>query len=589
ITHKSMTKDEVYEVFQSVLKVHGFAAVPGKSVIKIVPEVNAKQDSIKTIRDDYSDGDELVTKVIPIRHVTAAQLVPILRPLVPQRGHLAAYPQSNVLIISDSASNIERLSAIIDRIDQSVNQEIEVLPLQHAVASEVVRVVNQLHAGAKEKPDYTIVADDRTNSVLLGGDKGERLRLRAIITHMDIPLELSGNTQVIYLRYASAVDLVKTLTDVSKTILKTPSGKTAAAATTTSASDINIQADESTNALIINAPPGVMRSLRSVVSQLDIRREQVHIEAILAEVSYTKASQLGVQWAFDGSEGGTKSGPIGILNFSSFAPPGLAGLLEQPPLVGDGLSLGLGRVKDGDLTMGALVRALATDGNTNILSQPSIVTLDNQEATIVVGQNVPFLTGSYTTTTGDATNPFQTIDRQDVGITLKITPQINEGNTIKMQIDQEISNLTPASTSVDIIIGKRQITTNVMVDDNQILVLGGLIEDQLRDTEAKIPGLGDIPLLGWMFKYKTVDKVKTNLMVFIHPTILQNEAMLTKVTGQKYNYIRDKELESQRRGLTLLRDKELPVMREFSAVMPLPPRYLPTSDGATIQDAPPIQ
>ena len=589
ITHKSMTKDEVYEVFQSVLKVHGFAAVPGKSVIKIVPEVNAKQDSIKTIRDDYSDGDELVTKVIPIRHVTAAQLVPILRPLVPQRGHLAAYPQSNVLIISDSASNIERLSAIIDRIDQSVNQEIEVLPLQHAVASEVVRVVNQLHAGAKEKPDYTIVADDRTNSVLLGGDKGERLRLRAIITHMDIPLELSGNTQVIYLRYASAVDLVKTLTDVSKTILKTPSGKTAAAATTTSASDINIQADESTNALIINAPPGVMRSLRSVVNQLDIRREQVHIEAILAEVSYTKASQLGVQWAFDGSEGGTKSGPIGILNFSSFAPPGLAGLLEQPPLVGDGLSLGLGRVKDGDLTMGALVRALATDGNTNILSQPSIVTLDNQEATIVVGQNVPFLTGSYTTTTGDATNPFQTIDRQDVGITLKITPQINEGNTIKMQIDQEISNLTPASTSVDIIIGKRQITTNVMVDDNQILVLGGLIEDQLRDTEAKIPGLGDIPLLGWMFKYKTVDKVKTNLMVFIHPTILQNEAMLTKVTGQKYNYIRDKELESQRRGLTLLRDKELPVMREFSAVMPLPPRYLPTSDGATIQDAPPIQ
>ena len=593
ITHKSMTKDEVYEVFQSMLKVHGFAAVPGKTVIKIVPEVNAKQDTIKTItKEDFRDGDELVTKVIPIRHVTAAQLVPILRPLVPQRGHLAAYPQSNVLIISDSAGNIERLSEIIARIDQSINQQIEVMPLHHAVASEVVRVVNQLHKGAKDKPDFTIVADDRTNSVLLGGDKSERLRLRAIITHMDIPLELAGNTQVVYLRYANATDLVKVLSDVSKTIVQTAGGKPAAAgaaATTAAGSDINIQADENTNALIINAPPGVMRSLRSVVNQLDIRREQVHIEAILAEVSYSKASDLGVEWAFDGSDRGSKTGPIGILNFSSFAPPGLAGLLEEPPIVGDGLNLGLGRLENGDLTLGALVRALAADGNTNILATPSVVTLDNEEASIIVGQNVPFLTGSYTTTTGDATNPFQTVQRQDVGITLKITPQINEGNAIKMQILQEISNLTPASTSVDIIIGKREITTNVMVDDGQVLVLGGLIDDQLRESEAKIPGLGDIPVLGWLFKYKSVDKVKTNLMVFIHPTILRNEALQTKLTGQKYNYIREKQLEGRRRGLTLLKDKELPVMREFNAVTPLPPRYLPTTDGTPIQDTPPIQ
>jgi general secretion pathway protein D len=590
ITHKSMSKDEVYEVFQSMLKVHGFAAVPGKSVIKIVPEVNAKQDTIRTITEDYRDGDELVTKVIPIRHVTAAQLVPILRPLVPQRGHLAAYPQSNVLIISDSAGNIERLSTIIARIDQSVNQQIEVLPLQHAVASEVVRVVNQLHKGAKDNPDFTIVADDRTNSVLLGGDKGERLRLRAIITHMDIPLELAGNTQVIYLRYASATDLVKVLTDVSKTIIKGPGGKTAAAATTT-ASDINIQADENTNALIINAPPGVMRSLRSVVNQLDIRREQVHIEAILAEVSYTKASELGVQWAFDGSEGGTKTGPIGIMNFSSFAPPGLAGLLEEPPIVGEGLSLGLGKLENGDLTIGVLVRALAGDANTNILATPSVVTLDNEEASIVVGQNVPFLTGQYASTGGGVTpaNPFQTIERQDVGITLKITPQINEGNTIKMQILQEISSLTAATIGVDIITNKREITTNVLVEDDQILVLGGLIDDQLRESEAKIPGLGDIPVLGWLFKYKTVDKIKTNLMVFIHPTIMKNEAIQSKLTGERHNYMRQKQIEGRTRGLTLFKDTELPVMREFTAVTPLPPRYLPMSGNTTGQDAPPIQ
>ena len=592
ITHKSMTKDEVYEVFQSMLKVHGFAAVPGKSVIKIVPEVNAKQDTIKTItQEDYRDGDELVTKVIPIKHVTAAQLVPILRPLVPQRGHLAAYPQSNVLIISDSAGNIERLSEIIARIDQSINQQIEILPLQHAVASEVVRVVNQLHAGAKDKPDFTIVADDRTNSVLLGGEQGERLRLRAIITHMDIPLELAGNTQVVYLRFASAADLVKVLTDVSKTIVSSAGGKPAAgaAAATASASDINIQADENTNALIINAPPGVMRSLRSVVNQLDIRREQVHIEAILAEVSYNKASQLGVEWAFDGSEGGNKTGPIGVLNFSSFAPPGIAGLLDSPPIVGDGLSLGQGRIENGDLTLGVLIRALASDGNTNILATPSVVTLDNEEASIVVGQNVPFLTGAYTTTTGDATNPFQTVERQDVGITLKITPQINEGNTIKMAILQEISSLTAASTSVDVITSKREITTNVLVDDDQILVLGGLIDDQLRESEAKIPGLGDIPVLGWLFKYKTVDKVKTNLMVFIHPTIMKNEAITSKLTGDKYNYMREKQLEGRGRGLTLFKDTELPVMREFTAVTPLPPRYLPMSGDAPSQNAPPIQ
>ena len=590
ITHKSMSKDEVYEVFQSMLKVHGFAAVPGKSSTKIVPEVNAKQDTIKTLsRKDVQDGDELVTKVIPIKHVTAAQLVPILRPLVPQRGHLAAYPQSNVLIISDSAGNIARLSNIIARIDQAVNQEIEVLSLEHAIASDVVRVINQLHQGTKDKPSYTIVADDRTNSVLLGGDRGQRLRLRAIITHMDIPLELTGNTQVIYLRYANATDLVKVLSDVSKTIVKGPGGKTAAAATSSS-SDINILADENTNALIINAPPGVMRTLRSVIGRLDIRREQVHLEAVLAEVSYNKSSELGVQWAFDGSDGGDKTGPVGVLNFSSFAPPGLAGLLEDPPLIGEGLSLGLGKFEDGDLTLGVLIRALAGDGNTNILATPSIVTLDNEEATIVVGQNVPFLTGSYSSTgTGSTpTNPFQTIEREDVGITLKITPQINEGNTVKMSILQEISSLTAATIGVDLITNKREITTNVMVEDDQILVLGGLIDDQLRESEAKIPGLGDIPLLGWLFKYKTVDKVKQNLMVFIHPTIIRNEAQQSRITGEKYNFMRQKQIEDRERGLLLFKDTELPVMREFTAVTPLPPRYTPLSGTTAGQDAPPI-
>ena len=251
----------------------------------------------------------------------------------------------------------------------------------------------------------------------------------------------------------------------------------------------------------------------------------------------------------------------------------------------------MGKLEDGDLTLGVLIKALAGDGNTNILATPSVVTLDNEEASIVVGQNVPFVTGSFSTIGGGPTpdNPFQTIERQDVGITLKITPQINEGNTIKMQILQEISSLTAATVGVDIITNKREITTNVMVQDDQILVLGGLIDDQLRESEAKIPGLGDIPVLGWLFKYKKVDKVKTNLMVFIHPTIMKNEAIQSKITGEKHNYMRQKQIEGRTRGLTLFKDTELPVMREFTAVTPLPPRYLPMSGNTTGQDAPPIR
>ncbi len=587
ITHKALTPDEVYQVFLSLLKVHGFAAVPGTHAIKIVPEVNAKQDTIRTVRRARLDeGDELVTEVIPIQHVAAAQLVPILRPLVPQRGHLAAYPQSNVLIISDSAGNVARLSEIIARIDQAVNQEIEVIPLKNAVASEIVAVIKQLYpATAKDKTGTTLVADDRTNSVLLGGDKAKRLQLRALISHMDIPLEISGNTTVIYLRYAKAKDLVPVLTGVTKTLGKTGKGKKVSART-----DINIQADESSNALVINAPPNILRSIRAVVRQLDIRRAQVLIEAILAEVSYSKSSELGIQWAFDGTEGGNKNGPIGLINFPSFG-SGILGLLESPPQAAaamSGLSLGLGSFNsNGDPQLAMLIRALAGDANTNILSTPSLVTLDNEEAKIVVGQNVPFVTGQYANTGGGTTpvNPFQTIERQDVGLTLRIKPQINEGNAVKLEIDQEISSLTSSTVGADLITNKRQITTNVMVEDGQILVLGGLIEDNLIEGEQKVPGLGDIPLVGWLFKYKSVRKTKTNLMAFIRPVILKNRTIQNQYTSRKYNYLREMQMVEQKEGLTLFRNKEIPVMEEFAAIPPLPPVYQPAGRQPDI-DAP---
>lgn len=582
ITHHSMSKDEVYQVFLSVLKVHGFAAIPGNNVIKIVPEVSAKQDSIRTIRQaNAKDGDELVTQVIQIKYVNAAQLVPILRPLIPQRGHLAAYTQSNVLIISDSAANAARLNRIIRRIDQSTNQEVDVIALENATASEVVRVVKQLKKPSKDTSGYTLVADDRTNSILLSGEKQERVRLRALITHMDMPLELGGDTHVIYLKYAKAKDLVKVLTGVSQNLQKSKKGKATAA---TSGAKTNIQADENTNSLVINASSGLMRSLRNVVSQLDIRRSQVLVESIIAEVSYSKQSELGVEWALDGTAGGTKTGPVGVLNFGN-----LAGLLADPPIIGSGLSFGLGTVTNGNPEFGLLLRALAGDTDSNILSTPSLVMLDNEEGEIVVAQTVPFVTGSYTSVGGSGAtpnNPFQTVSREDVGLTLKITPQINEGDTIKLELDQEFSVPTDNSIGENIVTKKRSWNTTVLVDDGDVLVVGGLIDETLTEAEQKIPGLGDIPLVGWLFKSQTTKKLKTNLMAFIHPTILKNKALNNRFTGRKYNFLRQKELEVRQRGINLLSDNEIPVLPEYEPVPQLPPRYEPAGNAHPMLEPP---
>jgi len=594
ITHQSLSKDEVYKVFLSVLKVHGYAAIPGESVIKIVPEVNAKQDSIPTVSNArFSDGDGIVTEVIKIKNVDAAQLVPILRPLVPQRGHLAAYPASNVIIISDSAANISRLSRIIRRIDLAVNDEIEVIALQHATASEVVRVITQLNrADPKKKSKQTIVADDRTNSILLGGDRSARLRLRAIISHMDTPVDIGGDSHVIYLRYAKAKDLVPVLTGVSKS-LGSPRAKGKQAASVQRQGNVSIQADEGSNALVINAPPSVFRSLRNVIRKLDIKRAQIIVESIIAELSYQKASEFGVQWAADGSSGGTRAGPVGLVNFSvgTSLLSAAGASLDSPPSA-DGMSLGVGSYKNGSLNVGMLIRALAGDATTNILSTPTLVTMDNEEAEIVVGQNIPFLTGSYVATgTGGTTtpgNPFQTIQRQDVGLTLKIKPQINEGNTIKLDIVQETSSLAASvQGSADLITNKRSIKTSIMVEDDQMVVLGGLIEDTLRDTEQKVPGLGDIPILGWLFKYKKQDKIKTNLMVFLRPTILKTGETLDYYTNEKYNYFRSRQVRLSRKGLSLLSDKEIPMMPEKGNIKPLPPHYTPADSVIDLNVSPP--
>ena len=568
ISHRALDSSEIYQVFLSVLKVHGFAAIPGRNVTKIVPEVNAKQDAIRTGNKNIPLSDEFITQVLEIKNVDAAQLVPILRPLVPQRGHLAAYPGSNVLVISDSASNIRRLKKIINSIDQATGDEIEVVILQHASASEVVRIINQLSSQDAKKKKNNIIADDRTNSILLGGNKASRLRVKALIAHLDTPVDDGGSTQVVYLRNAVAKDLVPVLTGVSKSV-SGAKGKKVGAST---ASTINIQADENTNSLVITAPPDVFRSLRSVIRRLDVRRAQVLVEAVIAEVSKNANAEFGIQWG----AGSEKSGVAGLVSFGLGG--GISGLLSTPPSVGSGLSLVAGNPSASN-PIGGLVRALDSDDKSNILSTPSLLTLDNEEAEIIVGKNVPFITGSYASTGGGSTpaNPFQTVQREDVGLTLRITPQINEGNAIKLKVEQEVSSVDKSADAVDLITKKRSIKTNVIVNDGQMIVLGGLIEAVQTEQEQRVPGLGDIPLLGWLFRYNTTKLDKTNLMVFLQPTILKDAAITSAYTGDKYNFIRAQQLKLREDGLRLADEEESPLLIENKQFLKLPEPY---SDNA---------
>ena len=579
ISSRPMDSDEVYQVFLSILKVHGFAAIPSGAVTKIVPDVNAKQDNIPTVTDQNTGrGDEMVTRVVEVKNVAAAQLVPILRPLIPQQGHLAAYPATNVLVISDRAANVERLVTIIRRIDQVSDSEIEVIPLQHASAAEVVRVLNSLErapGGAKAprgggEGQAVLVADERTNSVLLGGDRSDRLRLRVIISHLDTPLDAGGNTTVVYLNYAEAKDLVPVLTGVGKKIEGETQGKVSAPK-----GEFDIQADEAMNALVITAPPDVMRTIKRVITELDVRRAQVLVDAIIAEVSMNTARELGVQWVFSGLNSGNGVSPVGLINFTNTG-TNIADVINSAvdvvnggtiPTPAGNVLLGGGKYdKNDNFNYLAVINALASDSNTNILSTPTLVTLDNEEAEIIIGQNVPFVTGSFTSTGAgnDATNPFQTIQRQDVGLTLKLKPQINEGDALKLNIEQEVSSIAPSVAGAsDIITNKRSIKTSVMVGDGNVVVLGGLIEKQTGESVQKVPLLGDLPGIGALFRSKAGNVTKTNLMVFIHPVILRDSAVAEQSTSSKYNYFRALQFKEGKDGINLLPGEQAPLLPEW--------------------------
>lgn len=592
VSSHPMNRDEVYQVFLSILQVHGFATVPAGEVIKIIPDATAKQDATQVVDDGKGEGDEVVTRVLQVRNVAAAQLVPILRPLIPQQGHLAAYPATNVLIISDRAANIGRLVKIIRDIDQASDTEVDVIPLRNASASEVARILTALEQkqakGAEAVTEgVQLTADDRTNSIIVSGGRAARVRLRALIAQLDTPIEVTGNTQVVYLRYARAKDLVPVLKGVGAMAEADrkgggQAGQAAPAAAAGAAFDI--QADEATNALVITAPPDQMRTLKAVISQLDIRRAQVLVEGIIVEMSDEKAREFGVQWAVDGTPNG--NGPVAVTNLAS---PGLIEILSSvqagSPVVLNGLSLAVGQFASDTLNFGALVRALSGDATNNVLSTPSLLTLDNQEAEIVVGQNVPFITGQFTSGTGAGVSPvtgtvtpFQTIQRQDVGLTLKVKPQINEGNAVKLDIQQEVSSLQAGAIAAsDIITNKRSIKTSVLVESNQLVVLGGLIDDNQRQNVQKVPGLGDLPLLGALFRYQTSNKTKRNLMVFLHPVIVRDEETLGAYSKSKYSYIRAEQLQRAQRGVPLMSGEQTPVLPQYKDLLALPPPFEETN------------
>ncbi len=562
-----MSPDAFYEAFLALLSVHQFIAVETGGIVRILPDANARQIPSNDLPDRVSStSDELVTQVVAVQNVSAAQLVPVLRPLMPQVAHLAAYPSSNILIISDRANNVNRLMRIIRRIDLVGDAQVDVVTLQNASSAEVVRIINsffqQQAAAEGGGPGVRVIADDRSNSILIGGDKGQRLKVKALIAHLDTPLDNGGDTQVRYLRYADAEKLATRLQGQVGASIAIAGGPQAAGGAAggggaaTADRSVVIWADPETNALVITAPPKVMKSLMSVVDRIDIRRAQVLVEALIVEVNDSNGASLGVSWAVDGSREDQAVGgflPAGaaspVVNLAAIArDPTTANLANAP----SGFSIGVGRLADTGINFAAVLNAIRSNAKNNVIATPTAITMDNQEAELKVAREVPFLTGQFSNTGGNngSVNPFQTIQRQEVGTILKVTPQISDEN-VMLKIEIESSELEGTAAggvaNLNQITSKRSIKTNVLIEDAGTVVLGGLLSDSLRVEETRVPFLGRIPIIGEAFRSRSGDKQKRNLMVFIKPRILRDGVDAQIETNSKYNYMRDQQ-RTQGRG-----------------------------------------
>lgn len=539
VSNATLSLSEVYQLFLSVMATHGFSVLTQGDVARVVPNAEAKAEA----GGGPSGGDQLETRVIQVQHTSAAELIPLIRPLVPQFGHLAAVSSANALIISDRSANIARIQDLVRQLDRAESNDYAVLNLQHGWAVDIAEVLrNSLMRGdAKTTAGVQIIADSRTNRLIFIGPSEARGKLASLAQTLDTPTTRSANTRVIRLRHNDAKSLAETLGDISEGLKNPEGGETAP----TRPQNILIRADESLNALVLLADPELIGTMESIVRQLDVPRAQVMVEAAIVEVSGDITDALGVQWAVDarGSTGGAGGISFGNTGISIGSVLNAINENEIPDNLPDGAIIGVGT-----RSFGALITALSSNSKSNLLSTPSLLTLDNQEAEILVGQNVPFQTGSYTTDAAGANNPFTTIERQDIGVTLKVTPHINEGATLRLQIEQEISSIAPSASltaqAVDLVTNKRAIKSTILAEDGQVIVLGGLIQDDVTRTNAKVPLLGDIPFLGALFRSTQETHIKRNLMVFLRPTVIRDRAGLAALSGKKYSDIRVIETDS---------------------------------------------
>ncbi|MFZ8769157.1 type II secretion system secretin GspD [Vibrio harveyi] len=588
-----LNEKQYYSFFLNVLEVYGYAVVEmDNGVLKVIKAKDSKTSAIPVLGDDSAQGDSVITRVVAVRNVSVRELSPLLRQLIDNAGagNVVHYDPANIILITGRAAVVNRLAEIIKRVDQAGDKEIEVVELRNASASEMVRIVDALNKTTNQKstPEFLepkIVADERTNSILISGDPKVRARLKRLIRQLDVEMATKGNNRVVYLKYAKAEDLVDVLKGVSDNLQAEKQAGQKGGSSSAKRGEVVIAAHEATNSLVLTAPPDIMMALQDVISQLDIRRAQVLIEALIVEMSEGDGINLGVQWGSleTGAviQYGNTGAPIGQVMVGleqakdttekkpiRDSDTGAIKYYEETTVKGDysTLASALGGVNGaamsimmGDWT--ALITAVSSDSNSNILSSPSITVMDNGEASFIVGEEVPVITGSTAGSNND--NPFQTVDRKEVGIKLKVVPQINEGDSVQLNIEQEVSNVLGANGAVDVRFAKRQLNTSVMIQDGQMLVLGGLVDERALESESKVPLLGDIPVLGHLFKSTSTQTEKRNLMVFIKPTIIRDGMTADGITQRKYNFIRAEQLYKAQEGLKLMDDSNIPVMPEF--------------------------
>ena len=580
ISAQPVPRSSVYSTFLSALRLHGYAVIEDSDIVRIVPEADGRLFSGPVSgpgNTPSGSGDQLVTRVFTLEYESAALLVPILRPLIAPNNIINAYQNSNSLVITDYAGNLERIAQVIAAIDQPGSQDPVVIALQHASAVDLAQTINKLfpesvQGGLSAEPTqrFTVVADPRSNSLLVNSGDPERLvRLRNFVAMLDTPSSVAGNIHVVYLKNAEAVKLAETLRAIYQGEAATQStGSTAAQAQQTAGQQTSgiIQADAATNSIIIIAPDAIYNSLRAALDKLDVRRAQVYVEALIVELTADRAAEFGVQWQSLGAFGETGSQGFGGTNFGGTG-QNIIGTSINPTSAGAGLNVG---IVDGSfslpgfdqmLNISVLIRALESDANANILSTPTLLTLDNEEAEIIIGQNVPFVTGQFAVSGASVTpSPFQTIERHDVGLTLRIKPQISEGGTVRLEIYQEVSSINDKSNPAGVITNKRAVASTVLVDDGQLVVIGGLIQDNVNTSTQRVPVLGSIPLLGGLFRYENRQQGKTNLMIFLRPTLVRDSRGADVFTGERYDYIIGEQEKAALPSEGLLFDMHNPVL-----------------------------